>query len=80
MAERKRTAVTLHSGADMWHARCGELEAVGPAAGGVVDARDLDFSTACAVGDDVRRFRYCEFTRTGDDATLLESFVDSKRV
>ena len=42
------------------------LEAVGPAAGAVVDARDFNSRAAHSVGDDVRRFGYHEFAGAGD--------------
>ena len=42
------------------------LQAVGPAAGGVVDPRDLYPGAADAVGDDVGRFGYRQFARAGD--------------
>ena len=41
------------------------LEALGQAARGVVDTRNLDFGRAHPVGDDVGRFGYHEFTRPG---------------
>lgn len=44
------------------------LEALGQAARGVVDTRNLDFGRAHPVGDDVGRFGYHEFTRAGDAA------------
>jgi hypothetical protein len=48
------------------------LQAVGPAAGGVVDARNLDFRVAHAVGNNVGRFRYYQFARAGDAAGCAE--------
>ena len=57
-----------------------ELEAVGPAAGGVVHARDFDFCPAHAVGDDVGRFGYHEFARTGDAAGCAEFRVFRQQV
>jgi len=48
------------------------LEAVGPALRRVVDARDLNSRAAHAVGDDVGRFGYHEFARTGDAARRAE--------
>ena len=57
---------------DFWNgrelARLAELEAVGPAAGAVVDARNLDFRAAYAVGDGIGRFGNDEFARSGDAA------------
>jgi hypothetical protein len=42
------------------------LQAVGPAAGSVVDARNLDFRVAHAVGNNVGRFGYHQFACAGD--------------
>ena len=50
-----------------WHAgRSVTLKAVGPAAGGVVDARNLDFCPKHAVRNNVGRFGYHQFARAGD--------------
>jgi hypothetical protein len=56
------------------------LQAVGPAARGVVDARDLDFRAAHAVGDDVGRFGYHEFARAGDAAGRAEFRIFREQV
>jgi len=46
--------------------------AVGPAAGAVVDAGDLNSRAAHAVGDDVGRFWYHQLARAGDAAGRAE--------
>jgi hypothetical protein len=47
-------------------------EAVGPATGAVVDARDFDFRVAHSVGNDVGRLGYHEFAGAGDAAGRAE--------
>ena len=56
------------------------LEAVGPAAGAVVDARDFNSRAAHAVRDDVGRFGYHEFARTGDAAGCAEFRIFQQQV
>src|SRR5450756_2541698 len=56
------------------------LQAVGPAAGGVVDARNLDFRVAHAVGNNVGRFWYHQFARAGDAAGCAEFRIFRKQV
>jgi hypothetical protein len=56
------------------------LQAVGPAAGGVVDARNLDFRVAHAVGNNVGRFGYHQFTRAGDAAGCAEFRIFHQQV
>src|SRR5450759_4781681 len=56
------------------------LQAVGPAAGGVVDARNLDFRVAHAVGNNVGRFWYHQFARAGDAAGGAEFRIFRQQV
>ena len=56
------------------------LQAVGPAAGGVVDARNLDFRVAHAVGNNVGRFGYHQFARAGDAAGCAEFRIFRQQV
>jgi len=62
-----------------WSGVCA-LEAVGPAAGCVVDARDFNSRAAHAVGNDVGRFGYHEFACTGDAAGCAEFRVLREQV
>jgi len=55
-------------------------EVGGPAAGAVVNARDFDFRAAHAVGNDVGRFGYHEFARTGDAAGCAEFRIFRQQV
>ena len=56
------------------------LQAVGPAAGGVVDAGNLDFRVAHAVGNNVGRFGYHQFARAGDAAGGAEFRIFRQQV
>jgi hypothetical protein len=55
---RGRGLVAVSAATARLAGRGGTLQAVGPAAGGVVDARNLDFRVAHAVGNNVGRFGY----------------------
>jgi len=56
------------------------LQAVGPAAGGVVDAGNLDFRVAHAAGNNVGRFGYHQFARAGDAAGCAEFRIFRQQV
>jgi hypothetical protein len=60
--------------------RSATLQAVGPAAGGVIDARNLDFRVAHAVGNNVGRFGYHQFACAGDAAWGAEFRIFRQQV